>query len=318
MGALCSSAPTPPARCAGNSGGGGSRGGRGSRVRYLAPRTRHDPRLPPIPIMRHACAGREWWAQSRAGHPATSTRAHARLPRHRPPHPPLRPRPRHQRTRTKRTRTKRARTKRARTKRTRTKRTRKRSRQRTRRPTSRPRGSRPHRRRHPRRHARRGRPAPSNTACWPAGACTRSPRARRPPTRPHPRPYPRPYPRPHPRPYPWPRPHPQPQPHLRPPAPALAPASAWPPAWLAAGPARRRRRCRWPTNPRTCRLQRRWYVFRGGQFHPDGGQFDSARPSARTMHPHAGPQYVQMSWRVTGEIKKIPTRQTFPALFFCL
>ena len=31
------------------------------------------------------------------------------------------------------------------------------------------------------------------------------------------------------------------------------------------------------------------------QFHPDGGQFDFARSSART--PHVGPQYVWMSWR---------------------
>ena len=43
------------------------------------------------------------------------------------------------------------------------------------------------------------------------------------------------------------------------------------------------------------------YASRAGQFYPNpngiGGPFDLARPSARTMHPHVGPQCAQMSSR---------------------
>jgi len=40
------------------------------------------------------------------------------------------------------------------------------------------------------------------------------------------------------------------------------------------------------------------YTPRAVQFHPHGGQLDFVRLSARTMHPHVGPQYV---WCLTAQ-----------------
>ena len=46
------------------------------------------------------------------------------------------------------------------------------------------------------------------------------------------------------------------------------------------------------------------------QFHPHGGQFDFARLSARTMHPHGGARVVSLT-----KSRKIPTRKLLPPFF---